>query len=116
MKEERKGYFNFIMFLFIPVVLTVFFAVLFSCVNVKSRKKTVTVTGVVIIQGNEPHTMVILEEAGSGEKRYMLEGELVSKLKDKYQHRTVTIVGYITGKANPPLFPEKIKVIKILNH
>lgn len=116
MEEESKGYFNFIMFLFILVALTVFFAVLFSCLNVKSRKKTVTVTGIVIIQGNEPHTMVIIEETGSGKKRYLLEGELVSELKDKYQHRSVTIVGYITGKANPPLFPEKIKVIKILNH
>lgn len=96
--------------------LAALFVLLFSCANVKSGEKTVTITGIVLLQGNEPHTMVIIEDKGPGKKRYLLEGKLVSKLKDKYQHRTVTVAGYITGRANPPLFPEKLRVVKILDH
>ena len=115
MKKEKTGHSTFRVLFFTITILTVLFTALFSCANVKSKGRTVTITGIVRIEGNEPHTIVILEEAGPGKKRYMLEGELVSKLRNKYQHKSVTIVGYVTGKANPPLFPDKIKVIKILN-
>jgi len=116
MKKRREGQLTFKMLFFVGAALFVLFASLFSCANVKSGKKTVTVTGIVRVEGNEPHTTVILEEKGPEKKRYMMEGELVSELKNKYQHRVVTVVGYITGKAKPPLFPEKIRVIKILKH
>ena len=116
MKKRKMLRSSVIVVIYFAAIIAVLFSAFFSCANVKEGKKTVTFTGTVLIEGNEPHTHVILEGPGPRKKRYMLEGELASELRNRYQHRSVTVVGYVTGKANPPLFPEKLKVISILGH
>ncbi|NOY08643.1 MAG: hypothetical protein GXP33_07355 [Spirochaetes bacterium] len=100
------------LFLFISITLVLM--TFLSCANVKTKGKTVTVTGIIRIEGNEPHTAVILKETKGKKARYLLEGKLAAELRADYQHKTVTITGYITGPASLPLYPEKIRVIKIL--